>query len=127
MSALQATPAASALLAGMDGVSKTRFCWSRTVRQEVNHRDEASCVPSWRVLKREVELAVYDFIKARIAHNGDQMARLFAKKWDREGGIAGTLGRLVEQAKRAPPAEVRITPLDEQIVDEMMRPMFEGR
>ena len=84
-------------------------------------------MPSWRVLKREVELAACDFIRARIAHNGDQMARLFAKKWDREGGIAGTFGRLVEQAKRAPPAEVRLTPLDEQTIDEMMRPKFEGR
>ena len=84
-------------------------------------------MPSWSVIKREVELAVLDFIRARVALGDDEMARLFVRRWEREGGIAGTFGRLVEQAKRAPPGEARLTSLDEQIIDDMLRPMFEGR
>ena len=84
-------------------------------------------ITSWTVLKRELELAIHDFIRARVALGDERMAQVFASKWDREGEIAGTFGRPVEQAKCAPPTEARLTALDEQIIDGMMRPMFEGQ
>jgi hypothetical protein len=84
-------------------------------------------MPSWSVLKREFELAVLGFIRTQVALNDARMAEVFVKKWDREGGMAGTFGRLVEQAKCAPAGDVRLTALDEQIIEGMMRPLFEGR
>jgi hypothetical protein len=84
-------------------------------------------MPSWNVIKREFELAVHEFIRTRVALNDTRMTEVFARKWDREGGIAGTFGRLVEQAKCAPTADAHLTALDEQVIEGMMRPLFEGR
>ena len=82
---------------------------------------------SWRAIKDLLELAVHEFIEAKVAPDDTGMTQLFLRKWQQEGGLGGTLERLAGQAEFAPDTARQLTYLDEQIIHRLLLPMAEGK
>ena len=82
---------------------------------------------SWRAIKELLELAVHEFIEAKLAPHDTGMTQLFWRKWRQEGELGGILERLVGQAESAPDTARQLTYLDEQIIHRVLLPMAEGK